>query len=857
MKIKLYANTGIQIVDTKLSVPQSHESRPLNQEWNKWSIDTPWVQYKICQNRKIILAIDTSVDLGCKTECARGEETLPSGEEPLVILRISDLREVGLGSEKFEIYIHRELSGTGTPKNVAFVIDYGNSRTSALLVEDTSVNAQKLPAVPFELTPFYNNSIALDNNNYLDGEQVFTSRMGLINFNIPRVEYEQVEKIPAVFKTEEFDTGFFKGKKKREVEVRPAKEEITQVIGKTFTDISPVSLGSDTNNISSTAEFKTTNYNVQISSPKRYLWSKEKEDSFWYSFNPLTGTYKPADSSFFNYLEEIDSDISNEGIAPRYSKHTMMIPVIYELITNAYRKINSIEYREATAEAQRKRILKDIIITYPSAFTRNEIETYKKQILKAINVFCKTHNLSEERKPRLTMDLDEGTAGQLAYLYGELRSFSTAEEWMHVYGKTRNEKETVRIATIDIGGGTSDLSIAEYYDAMPGAATSLQCHLLRADGSNTAGDDLIEAICGYIVVPEICDKFKIENNDYDKLFRSVDNNEINFKRRHLISPLLKELGYKILEIESEIYQKGSAEINLAEILKKQKKSFREFCKIFNIEAIDEENTRQYNLVVHKKDLEECIHRVFINTLAFFADQIMRYDCDIVTLSGKPSGIQTVQDLIRGMLPLSHSRIIPMQGFKIGRWYPIQSTESGIIADPKSVVVVGAAINHLAKYSAVLSNIRIDSSVNVNANRFHYWAQITAATERRTFSNDEAFFTPNSLNGEVHRTIMAGRSIFIGRRSDQKEVAPAIPTYELVTVNCRPSRDLSIMLTLHKNNDDGDYITISDVQGKVVLLESDEEIEANLEEHFSLKARSMLENEHFVDSGYLRDFNING
>src|SRR5690606_8123177 len=75
------------------------------------------------------------------------------------------------------------------------------------------------------------------------------------------------------------------------------------------------------------------------------------------------------------------------------------------------------------------------------------------------------------------------------------------------------------------------------------------------------------------------------------------------------------------------------------------------------------------------DLQQ-LHAAFLNdrinltkTLSALCEVIFQYPCDMLLLTGRPSRLPGVQAFIRKMLPLPPGRILPLQNYRTGGWYP--------------------------------------------------------------------------------------------------------------------------------------------------------------------------------------------
>src|SRR5450432_344512 len=97
------------------------------------------------------------------------------------------------------------------------------------------------------------------------------------------------------------------------------------------------------------------------------------------------------------------------------------------------------------------------------------------------------------KPPAVIVELDEASATQLVYLYTMVKEIfgGSAAEFLGLSiprpGAPRAE---VRIASIDIGGGTTDLMVASY-TLDRGALAPRQLH---REGPKLAGDDLLREV---------------------------------------------------------------------------------------------------------------------------------------------------------------------------------------------------------------------------------------------------------------------------------------------------------------------------------------------------------------------------
>lgn len=70
-----------------------------------------------------------------------------------------------------------------------------------------------------------------------------------------------------------------------------------------------------------------------------------------------------------------------------------------------------------------------------------------------------------------------------------------------------------------------------------------------------------------------------------------------------------------------------------------------------------------------------------------------YQCDVLLLTGRPSRLPGVQAFFRSRLPLPVGRILPLNNYRTGNWYPFH--KQGRIDDPKTTASVGAMLCFLS------------------------------------------------------------------------------------------------------------------------------------------------------------------
>ena len=75
----------------------------------------------------------------------------------------------------------------------------------------------------------------------------------------------------------------------------------------------------------------------------------------------------------------------------------------------------------------------------------------------------------------------------------------------------------IRIACIDVGGGTTDLMIAKY-NFESKIDDSIRGEVLHQDGIYLGGDQLVKRLLETIIVPQFADVLGLEDEDVQLLF---------------------------------------------------------------------------------------------------------------------------------------------------------------------------------------------------------------------------------------------------------------------------------------------------------------------------------------------------
>lgn len=354
--------------------------------------------------------------------------------------------------------------------------------------------------------------------------------------------------------------------------------------------------------------------------------------------------------------------------------------------------------------------------------------------------------LDYRTSPVVRCDWDEATCTQLVYIYNEIvhKYQGDARLFCDLTGREREFGErrapSVRVAAIDIGGGTTDLSITTFELAnAQGSTPRLAAHPEFHDGFNLAGDDILRAVVAEQVLPAIGEAMQNAGvqdvrSALTTLFgRTTMDSSVTFlnQRIQFVRQVAASVGLTLLALyEKADLAKGSGKINFRfrdcfspAITEETSKSSRKEaapadegrtglpCPLFpmpsaaalayiNDFVAERSGDASFNILdtpisMDPRAIDETVRSALKDVLANLCEVINLYNCDALLLTGRPSCWPGVTDTIASLLPVPPSRILPMSDYHVSAWYPF-SDAMGKMTDPKTTVVVGAILCALAE-----------------------------------------------------------------------------------------------------------------------------------------------------------------
>jgi hypothetical protein len=526
-----------------------------------------------------------------------------------------------------------------------------------------------------------------------------------------------------------------------------------------------------------------------MSSPKRYLWDTRKREVQWYFNNscdyhnrgqehpavnygafvlnvnssgiPLTVFKDPAREDrpdlrrvslpgpIQQYLERGDNIGAFKG---SYSRSSLMMFLIAELVAQALSTINAPGVRDTRENPNRARRLKQIILTVPTAMPlaeQNIFKTWARLAVEAVwtsmgwwkDFYSKPGPSDDFRaSPTVRCEWYEATCTQMVWLYNEINKkfHNNASELFRLLGQKRRSSgapagappaDSLRMASIDMGGGTTDLSIITYTIQNPGSATP---HLLPfqdfRDGFNVAGDDIMREIIISEFIPALVSsamkkKVRDPQSIFDRLFTDTVTSSVQESSREqkqirsqFVTHVAVPVALKILKHYEDCGQTGElgpreisvreclgvapgakAPDRLSNILKYVENALSEG-GWFGFSLLD------FSFTVDLRRVDRNVGFVVEQILIDMGEIIRYFDCDVLIMTGRPSRWPAVMRAPYERIFLPVDRIVHMHKYRVDSEYPFVT--HGRIEDPKTSVVVGAIICSLAEMA--LNGLTIDT-----------------------------------------------------------------------------------------------------------------------------------------------------
>lgn len=603
------------------------------------------------------------------------------------------------------------------------VVDVGNSKTTAILIED-GVSLKNVQ--PLELTDY----TSLINT---DGEKSKVCK------------YSDPFDMRVTFRKVKFG--------------RFGINNSPQFVYPSF-----VRLGNEANSLirKSSSLDDDTEKLCTYSSPKRFLWDNMPCKEEW---RFLVMKDEPADdcilnipglSNFLRSDGTID-ETGNGGSSYHYSRRSLMTLAFLEMLLQAWGQVNEHDYRYSHGNKSMPRRISRLIVTCPTAMSHLEREAMVKCANDAIRLISLFYGkeIATEVYPKYCKDeqswyYDEATCSQLVYMYGEIsqKYKGCCKEFFDLYGKGN---ATLTIGSLDIGAGTTDLMINEYkYEE--DNVTEVKPIPKFYDSFYYAGDDMLKALVKNVML--------IDEGNNSSAFRAALSNLGQREYRQLMKNFFGADYNGQTVVEKKLRRDFNVQYSVPlmnyflGLLSSQSRD----CTIEYKDVFTDCEPNQYVLDGFKNKtgidvtklvwnfnydyVSSIVKREFEPLLRKISAILYACSCDIVILSGRPSSLPAIRELFLKYYPVAPNKLIVLNNYYVGDWYPF-SNNTGYIKNPKTIVAIGGAIAYYSTKLSSMNDFVLDlSSLKALKSTVNY---IEPAREGR---RNDYIITPQKSNGKI-------------------------------------------------------------------------------------------------------------
>ena len=549
-----------------------------------------------------------------------------------------------------------------------------------------------------------------------------------------------------------------------------------------------------------------------LSSPKRYLWDDQPVQQDWRFHhhsdpNNLPKSLRAAMrhlNEAGDVLAQIKADEAarlrprgktpmTPAIRPRFARASLFGFMLAEIIAHALIQVNAPGARARRAQSELPRHLDRIILTLPTATTAQEQAIIRSKAKGALELVwtmlgLKDGESSISRKPELIVEWDEASCTQLVWLYSELtqKFDGRIDRFLRLKGRERDGEPSLRLACIDIGGGTTDLMVTTYTGE---AGRVLHPEQNFREGFRVAGDELLQRLIASVILPGIQRAIEAAGGRFagDKLrelfagdIGGLDQQSVQ-KRRQFALRVLLPLAVAILKASETADEDAPITLRVRDALPDGDLPESLFAYIEDaaagLGAVDF-HLADVELTLNREDVDAAAREVFQQALSNMAEVIQHLGVDVVLLTGRPSRLPAVRAILEEMLVVPPHRLISMHAYKTGRWYPFRDPVTQRIGDPKSTVAVGGML--IALSESRIPNFKVTTSAFRMQSTARYIGEMDSSgqimSDRVLFQNVDLDAKKTDRDLLAHLTMYT--PVYLGARQLPLERWTTTPLYRL-------------------------------------------------------------------------------
>lgn len=550
-----------------------------------------------------------------------------------------------------------------------------------------------------------------------------------------------------------------------------------------------------------------------LSSPRRYLWDCAPAAKPW----RFSKTGASAESEAIALplmmlmndegipLNELTKDERLPVFSAEYSRSALMTQLLCELLTQALSQINSVDSRLGMGQPDVPRQLRTLILTLPTGMPVRERDIFRKRMEEAIGMVWRAMGWHPDEVepsravplPAVQAEWDEASCGQMFWLYNEIQQnyAGRADALFRALARANTGAEpTLRVASIDIGGGTTDMAVTEYSLREDDSRSArITPRLLFREGFRVAGDDILLDVIRHSVLPALSHALRQRGvRDVDALMSRLAGDAVHPEsgdtlRQQMTLQYFIPLGNAILAA----WERSRPDDRLPGLDMLAGDMLSETLSPDLREEIDKlvqpalpEGASPFSLTdvpvqVNFTELQQAVlERRFAIAAPLHAlcEAVSFYDCDVVLLTGRPIGLPGVQALLRYLQPVPVNRMVMMNDYPVHEWYPFNG-------HPKSTAAVGAMLFSLSQ-SLRLPGFLFQTSGIQAYSTIRY---LGVLDEHNRLTDDNIWYRDIDLDNprarlDGERTFAIRGNVRLGFRQLDNERWPATPLYTLAIVD---------------------------------------------------------------------------
>lgn len=494
-----------------------------------------------------------------------------------------------------------------------------------------------------------------------------------------------------------------------------------------------------------------------LSSPKRYLWDNEARSQDWrfHFFEPNAAEPLPliarAVQNEMNeagdVLDQVKAEIKAKlrlkhetsligASRPRFSRSSTFGLMLAEIFLQALVQINDPAQRETRKQSVIPRRLRTIILTLPAATPIQEQAIMRSRAEGALKLLFRVLKWSPSLAfntvmPEIKVDWDEASCTQMVYLYteinqrfgGQIRGFFDLMGERRPRKNSESHESSLRLGCMDIGGGTTDLMVMSYFVAGEHAIVPEQAF---REGFRTAGDDLLHNIISRLVLPQIAAALGNSGVVHaDSLIKELFGGDVGDtdirvyqRRRQYVLRMLMPIAVHCLSVAENLEPDESVSFHATEVTAGGSGAAPEFFAYLDQPARSRGGANWHmcdlKISLDRREFDRIVRDVLQKPISDLCEIVGHLGCDVLLLSGRPSRLAAVRDLVRETMAVAPSRLISMHDYVVGGWYPYRDPITNRIRDPKSSAAVGAMLcllsqSRIVNYMVYTDRMRMTST----------------------------------------------------------------------------------------------------------------------------------------------------